>query len=87
MINMWQLLSFFFMRMIVGPKKDCYLFELIVNIWSLRWECQLQINFSVQRLELMLYWVSGDGSVMGNICMSCYIFTLYDLLDYLWTCY
>jgi len=65
------------MRIIVGPKKGYYLTKLIVNIWSLHWEYQLQINFSVQRLELMLCWVSCDGSVMENICMSYYIYFIW----------
>ena len=50
------------MWIIVGPKKDYCLTKFIVNIWSLYWEYQLQINFSIQRLGIngvlgILWWV------------------------------
>jgi len=53
------------MWIIVSPKKDYDLTEFIVNILSLCWEYQLQINFSVQRL-----WING---VLGILWWVCYV--------------
>ena len=75
------------MWIIVGPKKDYNLTEFIVNTWSLHWEYQLQINFSIQRLWIkvvlgILWWVC----YVNYFAMSCYVYILYNLLTYLWAC-
>ena len=55
----------------IWPKKDYYLTEFMVNIWSLHWEYQLQINLFVQRLRTnfvlgILWWFIYSSELSLN---------------------
>jgi len=72
------------MWIIVGPKKDYDLIEFIVNIWSLCWEYQLQINFSIQRLWInvvlgILWWVCYVN-YFAHVLLYIYIYITYWLI-------